>query len=85
MEAFCWLAIVRKVSIADMLRKRALMENNILDICVMCRKEAFGYSLCGGVFVMEPIHFEMGLTLVQSGLSSKVGKGRSLHVFYLFG
>ena len=38
-EAFCWLAIGAKVSMADNLRKNGLTDSSISDVCVMCRKE----------------------------------------------
>lgn len=37
-QAFHWLMVVGKISTTDNLRRIGMMSDNILDLCVLCKK-----------------------------------------------
>lgn len=43
MEAFCWLAVLGKVSIVDNLRIRRLRTEDFSDLCSLCGKETIDH------------------------------------------
>lgn len=53
-EAFCRLAVMGKISMVDNLRRKGIIEENIYDICSMCKKEKEPIKLFSYILTFLP-------------------------------